>query len=613
MLKSENGDHQNKICKHEGIRFSNYLYSQRINSDGDIELKSEPFKIDSNKETLYFNSNASKSLNIENYEKHRNGCPLRVKNNLIKLKRKLLKIYCHMDENICETNYSLENKSDLYSVYNTLINSLNGDDDESDQQLVIETIAEKTENLIMPYLSLSNYEPPFANDQLSLSNCQELLNMLDDNSRFIENQNADKEGCDFAFDNDSYDENDLYFDNERYIFDYVDLSKENLNINNEMATSSVDDQFMLTDLEIEDEYIIEKMDFDFANNLSTQSARLSSSHISEDNEGILDNSFLINSEPSNLILDRINSPSVEIIDDNSRIKSTEILGNKNEMFSSEDTIDDLINNDNRFKTKSNNLKESPIRRGIDHYITDEPIVYDTKFNLNNDLDFDKIISDCDETIADMFDQLENENSRLEKELKIANDLVESNPKLNMHINICHSNYLLDEMDQQFSIVNRIREEQSNANKHVRIECENEDLAIETNMIFFDSFNNHVALYLKLEPSYTIDYSIIRDISLLIDFNKPILKFWQDKFYLFYNDKPEHKNLIHILKHILNKQFNDLKKRLLENYSITKHQEAIKIEIESMLNKISYLLLDIKITTLKFINYEFKMSKDDSFE
>lgn len=132
-------------------------------------------------------------------------------------------------------------------------------------------------------------------------------------------------------------------------------------------------------------------------------------------------------------------------------------------------------------------------------------------------------------------------------------------------------------------------------------------------IHLRAFNGHVALSLQLKNQEETEYSTISDMRLVFDFDRPMLKLWSDRFYLFYADRPEDRNFVEILKIILGKRFEDRKAGLLAKFTTTEFLANIETEVELMLNRVADFAKDIKITSLKFIRHKFLLKQDDTFE
>ena len=192
--------------------------------------------------------------------------------------------------------------------------------------------------------------------------------------------------------------------------------------------------------------------------------------------------------------------------------------------------------------------------------------------------------------------------------------------LDEHMQLTNLHLRKDELEEQIECANNLMLERSYFTDFMKDAMMYEDEKIKSyfnqhnrNVINLKMFNNHIALQLELETQYENEYSNIRDMSLVFDFNRPKLKLWKNKFYLFYTDRREHKTFIQILKNIIKKQFNQFKVHLLNKYNTTEFLNNIAQETELFLQKFSVFAKDIKVTTLKFKNYNFEPKKDDTFE
>ena len=210
------------------------------------------------------------------------------------------------------------------------------------------------------------------------------------------------------------------------------------------------------------------------------------------------------------------------------------------------------------------------------------------------------------------------NSNVQQQQNSSNNTQPNISKLIVESN--NTNYRMNELEEQIVNAKNLMLEKSFFTDFMKDAMMYEDDKIKSyfnqhnrNVINLKAFNNHIALQLELETQYENEYSNILDMRLVFDFDKPKLKFWSDKFYLFYNDRREHKAFIEILKISLTKQFDQFKIDLLSKYNTTEFLINIGQETELFLQKASVFAKDIKATTLKFINYEFKLKQDDTFE
>ena len=184
----------------------------------------------------------------------------------------------------------------------------------------------------------------------------------------------------------------------------------------------------------------------------------------------------------------------------------------------------------------------------------------------------------------------------------------------------NTNYQKNELVQQIEKAKNLMSEKSFLTDFIKDAIMYEDDKLKNyfsqhnrDVINLSAFNGHIALVLELENEYENEFSDIKDMRLVFDFEKEKLKFWSDKFYLFYADKEEHRNFIEILKIILTKQFDKLKLQLLNQFSTTEFLINIEQQVELMLNRVADFVKGIKITMLKFANFEFKLKQDDTFE
>ena len=139
----------------------------------------------------------------------------------------------------------------------------------------------------------------------------------------------------------------------------------------------------------------------------------------------------------------------------------------------------------------------------------------------------------------------NSSSNLEEELNIMDEFNKSISS--------ETDQKLEELIEESFLSNLIEDDEHD---ELKSHITNRD------KINLKAFNGHLTLNLILEDRLD-DYSNIQDMCLAFDFNKSKLKFWPDKFYLFYAaSKEEHRIFIEILKMILSKRFNCLKKQLL---------------------------------------------------